>query len=320
MLELMAKKTLASVIICTYNRSKILPDTLDSLLGQECDPAVNNEVIVVDNNSTDTTRQIVESYITAFGGKLKYVYEQRQGLSNARNAGVTNAKGDILVFTDDDCIVDKYWLTSIMEIFLKYNADCVFGKILPIWGSKKVPNWLANDRKLWGRLALLDYGDDVKIAESEKEQFFGANFAIKKQFLLDVGLFDPHLGRNGKKLFAGEDTVIFEKLLAFNKKIVYNPLAIVHHKIESERMQKQYFRKWHFFSGQSHVRSFDLTCKKVFGIPRWLIRKSLENHINYLKQMVLINKREAFRCQLKCIANLGMCVACFKEWAKQCQK
>jgi len=148
-----------SVVVCSLNRSESLRRMLKSLQEMVIPDYLSCEVIVVDNNSDDDTRLVVEEIEKHFELKIRYVFENKKGLSHARNRGVKEAGGEIIAFTDDDVIVDKHWIKSIDKAFKEYDdVACVGGKILPIWEIPK-PKWLKHD--LYGYLALLDKGDTV---------------------------------------------------------------------------------------------------------------------------------------------------------------
>ena len=120
-----------SVVVATYNRCEIMPGTLESLINQEGDTAY--EVIVVDNNSTDDTRNVINKLRTKRGyEKLTYHFEEKQGVSHARNRGIAAARASIIAFTDDDIRPASNWIKSISEAFRKFpEADCIGGKVLP---------------------------------------------------------------------------------------------------------------------------------------------------------------------------------------------
>ena len=128
-----------SVIICTYNRANSLADTLLCLTKQSYDIA-NWELIVVDNNSSDNTKEIIYEYHRKLPN-LTYKFEPQQGLSFARNLGINSAKGAIIAFTDDDVLPENDWLTQIQNNMEKYNCDACGGYIAPKWESQP-PAWL----------------------------------------------------------------------------------------------------------------------------------------------------------------------------------
>ena len=198
-----------SVIVCTYNRSGSLLDTLDSLANMVVSKSVDWEVLVVDNNSTDDTKKITEAFIDRGNHHFRYLLEPVQGLSFARNRGINTSGGRILAFTDDDVLVDKNWLMKIIETIELYNADCVGGKVLPLWLAPR-PRWLPDN--LLNVLAMLDLGEDViEFGRDAHRDLYGANFAFKKEFFLKHGLFDVRFGRL-KAVGGGEDEEMLERL------------------------------------------------------------------------------------------------------------
>jgi glycosyltransferase involved in cell wall biosynthesis len=145
-----------SVIICTYNRCDLLKKSIESLLSQECDQ-VRYELIIVDNNSADQTKQMCQSILSLCDLPVRYIFEPQQGVSYARNAGIAQAKAPILAFSDDDVWVSKNWIASIKRAFDEHpEIAAIGGKVLPEW-QEKPPKWLT--RKHWTPLALQDYCD-----------------------------------------------------------------------------------------------------------------------------------------------------------------
>jgi glucosyl-dolichyl phosphate glucuronosyltransferase len=102
-----------TVIMCTYNRCQCLTKALGSVAASTLPDSVKWEVVVVDNNSSDQTREVVEDFCRRYSGRFRYVFEPQQGLCHARNAGIREAQGDILAFTDDDVTVEPTWLQNL---------------------------------------------------------------------------------------------------------------------------------------------------------------------------------------------------------------
>lgn len=305
-----------SLIICTYNRSESLKDTLSSLLCQENAVDYDYEIIVVDNNSNDDTKKEVERYLPRFNGKLRYIFEVAQGKAYALNRGIKEARGDILVFTDDDVTVSRDWMNNIHKSFGAYGCDALFGKILPRW-SANPPDWLTE--RFYGTLALLDYGDKELWATSEKDEFYGANIAINKNVFKEIGNFDINLGPSGHKLSRGEDTDIFLKLLSAKKKILYQPKCVVYHDVVNERMGKTYFRRHYFFSGQTFFKMNSKSYRNVnkkypFNVPYWLVKRSMRSWFRYLAWLCS-RKYDAdlvFEKELEFLHSLGMIIGAHK--------
>lgn len=291
-----------SVIICTCNRCKSLRDTLDSILIQQFDEidSFNFEVIVVDNNSKDRTREVVENFMVKFNSRLKYLFEPRQGKSYALNRAIKEASGEIIAFTDDDVIVDSRWLSNIVKMFKNNECDGLGGRIELMWLSEK-PYWLSE--KLYGRLGKLDYGNLSFRINSKKYPIFGGNAAFKKSLFIKFGYYNELLGRKGNKLYSSEDTEVFFRFYKNAASLFFQPNILVYHKVPSDRLIKNYFRKWHFHAANSAVLSdSNSDVKKIFFcIPRYMVREFIENAFSFLIYTIKNNSKEAFRCECRII-------------------
>src|SRR5262245_47296119 len=168
-----------SVLICTYNRSGELKKTLKSLEAMVAPLDLRWELLVIDNNSNDDTRAVVEEFARTAGFTVRYVFTAEQGLCHARNTGIREAKGDILVFTDDDITVDSYWLLSLQDIFARFACMGVAGKIVPLWTCEK-PVWLEQMEAvvpLNKVIVSFDLGEELYDIQTPP---FGANMAFRK--------------------------------------------------------------------------------------------------------------------------------------------
>ena len=238
-----------TVIISTFNRCQFLKEALESILSQEYDDGYF-EIIIVDNNSTDGTRELVSGYSSAYPGIVKYVREERQGLSNARNRGVQEAEGAIVAFIDDDATADRGWLKGIMEVYENYpDAGVVGGRIEPVWLSKK-PGWLTQNLEM--SFGVLNYGNEIQELSFPKTPF-GGNFSIKRVLFLALDGFCRNLGRSGDRLLSSEETLLCYLVEQDKKKLYYTPKAVVHHKILPERLNRRYLFKKAYTQGISNV-------------------------------------------------------------------
>jgi glycosyltransferase involved in cell wall biosynthesis len=229
----------ASVIVCTYNRADSLKDTLDSLVRQRVPDDVSWNVIVVDNNSTDHTQEMVSRYRDNGCVGIRYVFEGRQGLSQARNTGISEADSEYVLFTDDDVVVAEDWVAQAIAAFRETDADIVGGRVLPLWQTQP-PKWLTE--KLYVYLALLDYGDTG--CYLERRVFNGANMAFNSMTLMKSSLFNILLGRNSDKLYSGEEGELMCAIRNSGGTLYYAPQLVVYHKVPRERMEKAYFIRW----------------------------------------------------------------------------
>ena len=264
-----------SVVICTYNRAHSLLRTLNSFDGLIIPDGLQWELLLVDNNSTDHTEAVVRKFIEGVQYPMRYLFEEKQGLSNARNRGIRDAEGEIIVFTDDDATVHKEWLANIDHAFKKHDPVCVGGKIKAEWEGDP-PSWLKGN--LLNILAITDLGNSEMVLDVPR--IWGANLSIRADMFEKYGWFDTNLGNKGKKLYGGEETEMIEKMIKNGEKVVYSPDAIVHHHIPSSRMKKSYFRKWMFDKGELKAY-YDgkYIQRNIFGIPLYIFRSIVEKFV-----------------------------------------
>ncbi|HXH07330.1 MAG TPA: glycosyltransferase, partial [Vicinamibacterales bacterium] len=191
-----------SVVLSTYNRAALLPAALEALLDQVGGAAY--EIIVVDNNSTDDTRRVVGAFAERSGGRLRYAFEPRQGLSYGRNTGIDLARAPIVAFTDDDVRVAADWVMRMREVFEQEpDIDYIGGRVLPQWRCPP-PRWLTDAH--WAPLALQDYGPEPFVTGRERAIcLVGANLAFRRRVFDRVGLFHPALQRVGDGIGSTED-------------------------------------------------------------------------------------------------------------------
>ena len=270
-----------TTIICTYNRATILASTLSSLAQMQIPEDFSWELIVVDNNSDDSTAKVVEHFSKASRLPLRYVLERTQGHTHARNTGIQNAQGDIILFTDDDVIVAKSWLVQVAKVFQEYKCMAAGGKVIPVWPGRK-PRWFYDEGpyNLSGAIVQFDLGDKTTITKTAP---YGANMAFAKEAFVKYGLFRCDLGRVKDVLMSGDDTEMFHRLIRAGEDVVYMPEAVVYHPVGLERMRKSYFQSWFFQFGRYEVR-VGPPCHAVrcFGVPRYLVREMAESFLRWL--------------------------------------
>ncbi|MCM8812081.1 MAG: glycosyltransferase [Candidatus Omnitrophica bacterium] len=293
--------------ISTYNRSRSLADTLHSLIGQEVPPGQNFEIIVVDNNSSDDTRAVVEKIIkTNAAVPIRYVFEPKQGLSNARNRAIEEASGDIIVFTDDDVVAEPKWLLGISEAFADPRVECVGGKILPLW-SVPLPDCFRDPailKRVLMALSMLDYGPELVVATKKNGCLpYGANIAFRKSTLARVGLFRTELGVKGKKRYFGEETELVLRIIELGGTVVYTPRAVVYHKVESERVSMRFLRQRTYQGGYSIPMMFPSAHKRV---PVWLVAECLKNGIGAVVFYLVGHRVRAIQSEFQFWGQLGL--------------
>jgi glycosyltransferase involved in cell wall biosynthesis len=230
-----------SAIICTHNRDRYLGAAIASLLAQDFP---HFEVIVVDNASNDRTREVTESRLS--DSRLKYIYEPVTGLSIARNTGATAAQGKILAYLDDDAVATPHWLSSLYHAYETNKKLAIAGgKVTLLWQDGTiVPNWLSDS--LAGNLGLYDLGDKMVYIDRPGLTPRGLNYSIRREFLDQIGGFDPNLGRVGKNLLSNEELHMTNLALQSGWQVAYLPDALVAHNVAPERVQRSWFlsRGW----------------------------------------------------------------------------
>ena len=259
-----------SFVICTYNRASSLRETLESLFQQDFGDTGRYEVLVVNNNSTDETHEIVEKFAQKYPEVFRHVFEAKQGISAARNRALHSAIGDVIAFTDDDVDFDPNWASEIIRFAEQYKFDAAGGRIQPTF-PKKIPKWLSDNLDLLsGPYVIHDYGEGIKGYDESMNPLVGANMIINKNSLQEIGGFN-------ESLVIGEDTQCFLDMRQKGKKIYYCGKAKVFHKTDPGRMSLSYLGKWYERSGAYYVKSGQENTdsfKFIFGVPRYLFRQS----------------------------------------------
>ena len=288
------------VILPTYNRHQFLKLTLDSLLAAHVPEGLIVSITVVDNNSTDATRETVEAYQPKFAGRLNYLFEKKQGRSHALNAGIDATSGDLIGMIDDDEQVDQRWFQIIHQMFAQGDLDFIGGPYVPNWGGAK-PVWLPPNHA--GVIGLVDAGALHRYGTSNAE-LMGGNAVITRTTLSKVGRYSTDLGRKGSRPLADEDTDMYRRLLAIGARGMYVPDLIIYHYIHPDRLTKKYFRAWHFWRGVSSGvmdRRQPQETPYLLGIPRFLFGRVGRGGLRMSGHLVKLKKdaREMFAYELQ---------------------
>jgi glycosyltransferase involved in cell wall biosynthesis len=258
------------VIVPTYNRDQMLAKTLDSLLSARVPAGMEVRITVVDNNSKDETRRVVEEWQAKAGGRLGYVFEPKQGRSHALNAGIAATAGDLVGMIDDDEEVDATWYETVHRVFSQGGVDFIGGPYVPNWGAEP-PSWLPMD--YCGVIGWVDGGDAVARYDDQFPGILmGGNAVLTREVLEKVGPYATELGRTKGNLLSGEDRDMHRRLLASGATGYYVPDLKIYHYIPPERLTRRYFRRWSFWHGVS-MMAVDginpISASYVLGVPRW---------------------------------------------------
>lgn len=271
------------VIIITYNRCEELKDVLDSLHHQDGTEYIDYEITVVDNNSSDATRDVIEEFQRLSNENIRYVFEKTQGQAAARNRGIRETKGDIVAFIDDDEIASERWLSVIHKKFSLSDANCLTGKIIPIWNCEK-PKWYHEN--MHGVIGHVDHGNATFILNDEMS---GGNMAMRRTLFEQYG---------GFRLDRGEDAEFSYRVLKKGScQILYCSEMLVYHKVMPDRLTKDYFRRWSLNSGRiSYIleREYGADVTKLFRIPLWAYRRFLKHISGWMKCLIARRIAERF--------------------------
>jgi glycosyltransferase involved in cell wall biosynthesis len=292
-----------SIVLCTYNRSRLLDCALRALEQQTLDPA-RLEIIVIDNNSTDDTAAVTRRHLDRYP-HIQYVFEAVQGLPFARNAGVAAARAPIVAFTDDDVEVAPEWAAAILKVFENPDVGYIGGKVLPVWAGAPRPAWVPETH--YGPLALQDRGNRPFSvgAHDARACLIGANFAVRRCVFEAVGGFSPAFPW-------GEDREF--QLRAWDRGVRgrYVPDVVAICRVPVDRLTKQYQRRWFAHAGRVHARMrllerMDREGRLVpavrgatlFGVRRFLLTQLVADAARWLAAICSLDTARAFSAQMR---------------------
>lgn len=241
-----------TVAICTFNRKEYLKKAIDSILKQTLDCNLF-ELLIIDNNSTDGTEELIKDNYTNSNLSIKYIKEDNQGLSYCRNTAVANSKYDFVAFLDDDGIAEPQWLTLIKNTILEEgnNIGAVTGDVIPIWEIPR-PDWLIPEFNIFYTIFQLSEERFV-FDKSHNHTPAGANVVYNKKALLKNGGFNVKLGRNGSNLLSGEETLLHKSMIKNGYKLIYVPDIRIKHHITKARISRKWLLRRYFWGGFTNI-------------------------------------------------------------------
>lgn len=300
-----------TAIVCTFRRAQNLPLCLGQLAKQKGVEGRQWEVLVVDNNSPDDTRETVARLAAELPIRVRYTREAEQGLNYARNHGVRASTSTYFSYVDDDILVSEGWLKALFDAFESNDADAVGGRI-HLDPSICLPRWIRPDTDMRGFLGYQDFGDQPFFMDGRIQYPYGGNMAFHRRVVERIGYFNPKLGRKGEgrkreELFKGAETDYFHRLAAAGRaRIVYAPAAIVYHRVMPFQLEKRYFRTIHFNAGYQRAYYDDAKfAHVVLGVPRFYYAQLARGIAAYLGQALTRGTDFAFRQQMNVAHMLG---------------
>lgn len=278
-----------TIAVCTYNRAKLLPRALKSIALQQLKDVL--EVIVVDNNSTDNTFEIVEKFQNEMPIPLRYIRETKKGISHVRNRAISEVKTNYLLFLDDDAWASPDW---IMNLIRQLNNEhihetpfCIVGPVKLVWEGDGRPNWFPE--RYESLLCEYNFGP-TSLFLSKNDYLLTTNVLFHTETIKKIGGFKTDLGRIGDRTLGGEDNEIFQRLYKNNYKVWYQADALVFHPVPVERQRESYLIERLFWDGASQPLLNDNPINKFI-----LFRKILYEYRNILSLMLRpLTKRSAF--------------------------
>jgi glycosyltransferase involved in cell wall biosynthesis len=313
----MSSSTLdVSVIIPTYNRAAGVRRAIQSVLFQTAPPD-SYEILVVDNNSTDGTADVIDALSREHPGRLRRILETRQGVAYARQAGIDAAGASVLAFFDDDVYVSPDWIETITRTFReRKDIEVVGGKVLPEWTTPP-PRWLT--RAHWSPLALQDFGDRPELMSIENPRaLISANLACRHEVFSRLGGFSPHLQRVKDGIGSLEDDEWIRRLWKSGGRGLYVPELVAYTEVPESRLTPSYHRRWH----QGHGRFYALmrademersSIGSLFGVPAHMYRAALNDVVGLMTSVVTGRSDRAFLHEVKLRFFTGFCGQRFVE-------
>ncbi len=286
-------KPFITVALCTHNHADRLARTLDNLKQLKA-PTHPWEFLVIDNASGDDTPKLLkQSSWHPYGAEVRVVREERLGLSNARNRALSEARGDYLVFMDDDETPDPAWLTAYEAAMLAHTPDALGGRIEVFFEDGERPAWLQDE--LLGFLGKLDHGEARWLTE-KATPIFGGNFAFSSSIFARIGNFDARLGRQGAANIGGEDTEIYRRLLERECRVRWVPEAIIHHRIQTPKLRRSYFLDLHYRQGRMEGARKRSGASRI--PPAYLFPQAARAYIRALKMRLSNGANHSLRLEM----------------------
>ncbi len=305
--------SLLSVAVCTYNRADCLPRLIQALRFQKC--SVPFEILVIDNNSTDNTHQVLKELMEFDGAPLRYIKETRQGIVHARNCAIEHTKNSsYLAFIDDDELPGPDWLNAAADALHREGAECVGGEIQVRLLSGQRPHWLEDE--LLGFLGEKKQGAEAFWIASRSTPVWSGNIAYRTSVFAKGLRFDVRYNREGNGIGGGEDAIMFEEMLRRGTRIRYSPDMVVEHFVEEWKLRRGYFLRLHFAAGIRYGLYMTGEYERnIFGVPPFMLMQALSQWVRTLKKLLRCEPG-MLRQAMNGAHATGMIIGRFQRWRK----
>ena len=235
-----------TVALCTHNHADRLVRTLADLSSVRS-PSAAWEFLVIDNASSDATPDILARHDWPETWQVRIVREEKLGLSNARNRAIREARGEYIIFMDDDETADPEWLIAFERLIEAHAPDAFGGRIDVLFEDMR-PAWLADE--LLGFIGQVNRVETIAPLTDPGTFFHGGNFGFRKTVCQVVGGFDSMLGRKGADNTGGEEVDFYRRLIGSGFKVWWTPDAVIYHRIQAVKLNRSYFLDLHFRQGK----------------------------------------------------------------------
>lgn len=280
-----------SIIVCTYNRSELLKETLPSILGLAIPTEIQPEFIFVDNNSSDDTQGVINEFISILNESEKYltaryVFEGNQGLSFARNKGYSESNGDYIAYIDDECILPKQWLAETSKIIDKEKPAFLGGPYLGKYMSSSKSSWF---KESFGDSYILQYNLPDGPIDSLNRTLSGGNLFIRRDVFEKIGLFDVNLGMSGDVVNYGEEVEFQKRFISTypDEVIWYDSKVFLWHLIRDEKMKMSFLIEDALLRGKSAAEIKKSPKRKLLFAPLLLIFFVIKAILSAIKNGVI---------------------------------
>ncbi len=294
-----------TIVLATYNRNDTLTATLDSFKRFQ-KSSIIFEIIVVDNAGNAETANLVDSY--NYDLPIEYLVQLKKGKNNALNLAIDHIKGDLVVFCDDDIVAEPDWLVEIRDGAGRWPNHAVFvGRILPNIPAGQFVLPIAH-HFIRGAYGVADW--DAEEGPYQVWQIFGANMVVRSEIFSTGRKFNPNVGPDGTdRYIMGSETEFLSRLEKDGHIPIYLPKSLVYHQIRPEQLTKKWLQLRAIRSGlgaaAEQVKLSDATVPAVFGIPRFLLRKTVESYFKWLLSCAL-RKSDNFEMKIEYLILTGM--------------
>ena len=266
-----------TIAICTWNRSELLRQTLEQFTKLQIPPGLDWEVLVVDNNSSDRTKQAALAFADRL--PLRYVFEPQLGLCRARNRAIEESAAELVAFTDDDVLVYEDWLLNLWRAAQQFPERAAYGgPIEPWWVRQPDPDFAEVFHRLKIGFCGVDHERPIGPLPNEL-QIFGANMAFRRTAIGTLR-FDERFGQVGRNEKRSDESDFILRLRQAGGEVIWVPDMRLRHYVEPQRMTLDYLCRITIGDGRIAARlksgSPDASGPSVGGVPRWLVRRCVE--------------------------------------------